>query len=101
MQALLFLLNMILIVLIGAALLVVGLAVAIAVPLGLALVGVLLLQLAGVLKKVPFSYNLRNLVVRWKTTALSPTARPAWVGAGGPPAAAAGASCRCAASRTR
>lgn len=36
-----------------------------------ALLGVLLLQSAGVLRKVPFSYNLRNLVLRWRTTLLS------------------------------
>jgi ABC-type lipoprotein release transport system permease subunit len=35
------------------------------------LLGVLALQLAGVLKRVPFSYNLRNLVVRWRTTLLT------------------------------
>jgi ABC-type antimicrobial peptide transport system permease subunit len=35
------------------------------------LLGVLVLQLAGVLKRVPFSYNLRNLIVRWRTTLLT------------------------------
>jgi ABC-type lipoprotein release transport system permease subunit len=36
---------------------------------GLALL--LLLQLAGLLRGVPFRYNLRNLVVRWPTTLLT------------------------------
>ncbi len=35
------------------------------------LLGVLALQLVGVLKRVPFSYNLRNLVVRWRTTLMT------------------------------
>jgi putative ABC transport system permease protein len=35
------------------------------------LLGVLALQVAGVLKRVPFSYNLRNLLVRWRTTLLT------------------------------
>jgi ABC-type lipoprotein release transport system permease subunit len=39
--------------------------------LGLALSIVLLLQLAGLLRRVPFGYNLRNLVVRWPTTLLT------------------------------
>jgi ABC-type lipoprotein release transport system permease subunit len=59
---------------VGLALLVVALTVAVAVPVSVALVGVLLLQLAGVLKRVPFSYNLRNLIGRWKTTALTAVA---------------------------
>ena len=29
---------------------------------------ILLLQAFGVLKKIPFSYNLRNLVIRWRAT---------------------------------
>jgi len=39
--------------------------------LSLVLVVVALLQLLGVLRRVPFSYNLRNLIVRWKTTLLT------------------------------
>ena len=39
--------------------------------LGLTLTFVLLLQLLGVLRRVPFGYNLRNLVVRWPTTLLT------------------------------
>jgi ABC-type antimicrobial peptide transport system permease subunit len=35
------------------------------------ILAVLALQLVGVLKRVPFSYNLRNLVVRWRTTLLT------------------------------
>src|SRR4051794_32515600 len=31
----------------------------------------LLLQALGVLRRVPFSYNLRNLAVRWRVTALT------------------------------
>jgi ABC-type lipoprotein release transport system permease subunit len=37
----------------------------------LALLVVVGLQAAGVLKRVPFSYNHRNLVVRWKVTLLT------------------------------
>jgi putative ABC transport system permease protein len=70
MQLLLYLV----LVLVAAALLVVALAVAVTVPVSIALVGVVLLQLAGVLKKVPLGYNFRNLVVRWKTTALTAVA---------------------------
>ena len=29
------------------------------------------LQVGGILKRVPFSYNLRNLVIRWRTTLLT------------------------------
>lgn len=36
-------------------------------PASVALIGVLLLQAVGVLRRVPFQYNLRNLVVRWQT----------------------------------
>jgi ABC-type lipoprotein release transport system permease subunit len=39
--------------------------------LGLVLTFVLLLQLLGVLRRVPFGYNLRNLLVRWPTTLLT------------------------------
>jgi hypothetical protein len=58
-------------IVLGIAALVVGIAVAVALPLSLVLMGVLALQLVGVLKRVPIKYNLRNLVVRWKTTALT------------------------------
>ncbi len=46
-------------------------AVVVGVPLSLALMVVVVLQMLGVLKKVPFNYNLRNIVVRWRTTALT------------------------------
>src|SRR5262249_21172750 len=46
----------------------------VAVPICTALLALILLQSVGVLKKVPFSYNLRNVVVRWKTTALTAVA---------------------------
>lgn len=39
--------------------------------LGAGLSLVLLLQLLGVLRRIPFGYNLRNLVVRWPTTLLT------------------------------
>ncbi len=45
--------------------------VAVMLLLGLALTFVLLLQMAGVLRSVPFGYNLRNLLVRWPTTLLT------------------------------
>jgi hypothetical protein len=38
---------------------------------GLALSFVLLLQMIGVLRRIPFGYNVRNLVVRWPTTLLT------------------------------
>jgi hypothetical protein len=34
------------------------------------LCGILVLQACGVMKRVPYSYNLRNLVVRWQQTLL-------------------------------
>lgn len=68
------LLYFLIIALVGSAGAVVALAVAIALPLSLALMVVIVLQLLGVLKKVPFSYNLRNIVVRWKTTTLTAVA---------------------------
>jgi hypothetical protein len=63
--------NVIIGVIVGAVLLVVALALLVAIPLSLVLMVVLLLQLLGVLKKVPFTYNLRNLIVRWRTTSLT------------------------------
>ncbi len=39
--------------------------------LGAVLAVVVVLQAFGVLKRVPFTYNLRNLMVRWRTTALT------------------------------
>jgi putative ABC transport system permease protein len=39
--------------------------------LGVVLTFVFLLQLLGVLRRIPFAYNLRNLVVRWPTTLLT------------------------------
>ncbi len=50
---------------------VIGLVAAVMLLLGLALSFVLLLQTAGFLRRVPFGYNLRNLVVRWPTTLLT------------------------------
>src|SRR5689334_16927759 len=32
---------------------------------------ILLLQASGVLKKIPFNYNLRNLFVRWRITLMT------------------------------
>jgi ABC-type lipoprotein release transport system permease subunit len=56
-------------------LVVVGLAalavIVVGIPLCITLLVVIVLQMLGVLRKVPFSYNLRNLLVRWKTTALT------------------------------
>ena len=39
--------------------------------LGVPLIGVVGLQAVGVLKRVPFSYNFRNLLVRWPSTLLT------------------------------
>jgi ABC-type lipoprotein release transport system permease subunit len=49
----------------------VALVIAAMLLLGLALTFVLLLQVLGVLRRVPFGYNVRNLVVRWPTTLLT------------------------------
>ncbi|MFQ3652567.1 MAG: FtsX-like permease family protein [Gemmataceae bacterium] len=46
----------------------------VSVPLSIILLGVLILQLFGLLKRVPFQYNLRNLLVRWKTSSLTAVA---------------------------
>jgi len=70
----LFLLNIVLGLLIGAIVLILTLIVAVSLPVSVLLLGVLLLQLLGVLKGVPFSYNLRNLVVRWIPTLLTAVA---------------------------
>src|SRR2546421_1033845 len=40
-------------------------------PLAAGLLLLLLLQALGLVRRVPFSYNLRNLLVRWKTTLLT------------------------------
>jgi ABC-type lipoprotein release transport system permease subunit len=50
---------------------VIAVVAAVMLLLGLTLSFVLLLQLAGLLRRVPFGYNLRNLVVRWPTTLLT------------------------------
>src|SRR5262245_1088375 len=39
--------------------------------LSVILLGVLALQALGVMRRVPFSYNVRNLVVRWRVTLLT------------------------------
>src|SRR5262249_16209146 len=39
--------------------------------LGAVLLVVALLQLLGVLRRVPFGYNVRNLLVRWRVTLLT------------------------------
>src|SRR5439155_4158400 len=40
-------------------------------PLAAGLLLLLLLQALGLVRRVPFSYNLRNLFVRWRTTLLT------------------------------
>ena len=47
------------------------LAVAAMLLLAIPLVVVVLLQAVGLLRRVPFSYNLRNLLVRWPSTLLT------------------------------
>jgi ABC-type lipoprotein release transport system permease subunit len=49
----------------------IALVAAVMLLLGLALSFGLLLQMTGLLRRVPFGYNLRNLVVRWPTTLLT------------------------------
>ena len=46
----------------------------VSVPISIGLLGILILQLLGILKRVPFQYNLRNLLVRWKTNSLTAVA---------------------------
>jgi hypothetical protein len=48
-----------------------GAVAALLILLGCVLAAVLLLQVLGVLRRVPFGYNLRNLLVRWPTTLLT------------------------------
>jgi putative ABC transport system permease protein len=50
---------------------VLAVVVAVMLLLGLAMTLVLLLQMAGALRRVPFGYNFRNLIVRWPTTLLT------------------------------
>jgi hypothetical protein len=47
------------------------LAVAAMLLLSIPLVGVVLLQAVGMLRRVPFRYNFRNLLVRWPSTLLT------------------------------
>jgi hypothetical protein len=67
----LFLLNVLLGLIIGVVLLALALVVAFTVPASAALLVVLVLQACGVVKGVPFSYNLRNIVVKWQPTLLT------------------------------
>lgn len=48
-----------------------ALTVAVLLLLGVVLFGVIGLQAAGVLRKVPFTYNVRNLMVRWRATLMT------------------------------
>jgi putative ABC transport system permease protein len=56
------------------------LAVALLLLLGVALGGVIALQTVGVLRKVPFTYNVRNLMVRWRATLMTAMAFTVVVG---------------------
>jgi ABC-type lipoprotein release transport system permease subunit len=59
---------LILVALVGGAF---ALVLAVMLLAGLVLTVVLTLQMLGVLRRIPFGYNLRNLVVRWPTTLLT------------------------------
>jgi ABC-type lipoprotein release transport system permease subunit len=74
MSILLKVLIILVVLVLALAVLVVISAVLLAAVISIVLLGVLLLQFVGVLKKVPVSYNLRNLIVRWRTTALTAVA---------------------------
>jgi ABC-type lipoprotein release transport system permease subunit len=50
---------------------VIGLALVLMLLLSVVLLVVLGLQAVGVLRRVPFSYNWRNLLVRWRTTLMT------------------------------
>ena len=43
-------------------------ALAVVIPLVTAIVVIIILQLTGVIRKVPYSYSVRNIVVRWRIT---------------------------------
>jgi len=55
----------------GAFLAVLGLLVAVTLLISAVLIVVMLLQLVGVVPRVPLNYNIRNLMVRWRTTVLT------------------------------
>ena len=61
----------ILVYLVGGVFVLFAVVAALMLVLGIVLSVVLLLQLLGLLRRVPFGYNLRNLVVRWPTTLLT------------------------------
>ncbi len=61
----------ILIYLVGGAFVLFAAVAVLIVALGVLLALVFVLQLFGVLRRVPFNYNLRNLFVRWPTTLLT------------------------------
>jgi ABC-type lipoprotein release transport system permease subunit len=46
----------------------------VSVPMSIFLLGILTLQTFGILRRVPFQYNIRNLLVRWKTSSLTAVA---------------------------
>lgn len=51
---------------------VLGLALVVSLLLSLVLLATALLQAVGLVRRVPFNYNVRNLIVRWKITVLTP-----------------------------
>jgi ABC-type lipoprotein release transport system permease subunit len=59
---------------VGAAGVVLAVLLAVTLVMSVMLVGTLALQAVGVLRRVPFSYNVRNLVVRWPITLLTAAA---------------------------
>jgi putative ABC transport system permease protein len=61
----------ILVYLVGGAFALFAVAAVLILVLGLLLAVVLVLQLLGVIRRVPFNYNFRNLFVRWPTTLLT------------------------------
>lgn len=65
------LIDLLWIVPVGSALLLLTAGLVVTLPLSIVLLFVLAAQLVGLLRRVPFTYNLRNLLVRWKTNILT------------------------------
>src|SRR5262249_22345629 len=52
-------------------LVVLGLVAFVVLPISIVLIGLILLQAAGLAPGVPLNYNVRNLLVRWRTTLMT------------------------------
>ena len=68
------LIDLLWIIPVGLAFVLLAATLVVTVPASLTLLVVLAGQALGLLRRVPFTYNLRNLLVRWKTNALTAVA---------------------------